>query len=75
MLGLVLSNGVGCIESDYFDNESNEGEIMFGFYNFFPYDVEIKKGDRIGQGVFQKFLTVDNDNATGERTGGFGSTN
>jgi len=74
-LGLVLSNGVGCIESDYFDNESNEGEIMFGFYNFFPYDVEIKKGDRIGQGVFQKFLTVDNDNATGERTGGFGSTN
>ena len=35
---------------------------------------EIKKGDIIGQVVFQKFLIVDNDNATGERTGGFGST-
>ena len=37
-------------------------------------DVEIKKGERIGQGMFQKYLVVDNDNATGKRTGGFGST-
>ena len=70
-LGLVLSNGVGLVDSDY---SKQEGEIMFGFYNFFPYDVEIKKGDRIGQGVFQKFLTVDSDNAEGDRKGGFGST-
>ena len=34
----------------------------------------VKKGDVIGQVVFQKYLVVDNDNATGKRTGGFGST-
>ena len=35
---------------------------------------EFKKGDVIGQVVFQKYLVVDNDNATGDRIGGFGST-
>ena len=38
-------------------------------------NLEIKKGDVIGQVIFQKYLTVDDDNATGMRTGGFGSTN
>ena len=47
---------------------------MFAYYNFFDKDLEIKKGDVIGQVIFQKFLTVDNDNAEGERLGGFGST-
>ena len=36
--------------------------------------VEIKKGEAIGQAIFMKYLTVDNDNATGKRVGGFGST-
>ena len=48
---------------------------MFAFYNMFDTDTVIKKGDRIGQAIFQKFLIVDNDNAEGERMGGFGSTN
>ena len=48
---------------------------MFAFYNIKETDVEIKKGECIGQGIFEKYLTVDNDNAEGERTGGFGSTN
>ena len=34
----------------------------------------IKKGDVIGQVVFQKYLVVDNDAAEGVRMGGFGST-
>ena len=34
----------------------------------------VKKGEKIAQCIFQKYLTVDNDEATGERTGGFGST-
>lgn len=72
--GLVLSNGIGIIESDYYNNESNEGHIMFSFYNFFPIDIKIKKGESIGQGMFQKFLKTDSDNAIGIRTGGFGST-
>ncbi|MCI8273112.1 MAG: dUTP diphosphatase [Clostridia bacterium] len=73
--GLVLANSVGIIDSDYYENESNDGHFMYAYYNFFDYDVEIKKGEVIGQAIFMKYLTVDNDNAQGERTGGFGSTN
>ena len=72
---LVMTNGVGLIDSDYYENESNDGEIFFQFINYGKADLLIKKGDRIGQGVFTKFLKVDNDNASGERKGGHGSTN
>ncbi len=72
---LVLANGVGVIDADYYENPDNDGEFMYAYYNISEEPVEIKKGDVIGQVVFQKFLIVDNDNATGERTGGFGSTN
>ena len=37
-------------------------------------EVKIKKGEAVGQAIFQKFLTIDNDQADGIRTGGFGST-
>ena len=74
-LGLVMANSVGVIDSDYYSNSGNDGEIMFEYYNFMPWAVKIKKGDKVGQGVFQKYLKVDNDNATGDRTGGIGSTN
>lgn len=71
---LILGNGVGVIDSDYYNNIKNEGEIMFQFYNLGLWDITIRKGERIGQGVFKKFLKADNDNASGERTGGHGST-
>ena len=67
--GLVLANGTGVIDSDY-----SPKEIMGMFYNFSDHDYTIHKGDRIMQGVFQKFLLVDDDHATGKRNGGFGST-
>lgn len=72
--GLVMANSVGVVDSDYYNNPDNEGHIMFAFYNFFTEDTVIKKGDRIGQGVFAKFLKADGDNSTADRTGGFGST-
>lgn len=72
--GLILANSVGIIDSDYYNNEDNDGEIMFAFYNFFPFDVTIEAGEKIGQGVFSKFLLIDDDTATAERKGGFGST-
>jgi len=72
--GLVLANGVGIIDSDYYNNPDNDGHFMFAFFNVSDTDVEIKKGERIGQVVFQKYLKVDGDNAEGERKGGFGST-
>ena len=72
--GLVMANSVGIIDADYYGNEDNDGHFMFAFYNFFDHDIEIKKGDVIGQAIFMKYLKVDDDNATGTRKGGFGST-
>lgn len=72
--GLVLANSIGIIDADYYENPDNDGHIMFSFFNMSDHDVEIKKGDCIGQGIFQKFLKVDNDSAEGERLGGYGST-
>lgn len=72
--GLVLSNGVGVIDKDYYNNKSNEGHIMFSFINITNTNITINKGDVIGQAIFQKYLIVDNDMSTGERLGGFGST-
>ena len=72
--GFVTGNGVGVFECDYYSNPTNDGEILVGLYNFTNEDVIIKKGERIAQAVFQKFLTIDNDTAEGDRLGGFGST-
>ena len=72
--GLILANSIGVIDSDYYGNPENDGHIMFAFYNIKEEDIEIKKGDAIGQAIFQKFLTTDNDISLGERIGGFGST-
>lgn len=72
--GLVLGNSVGVFEKDYYSNPTNDGEILFSYYNFSHSDIIIEKGERIGQLVFQKFLVADNDSAEGERLGGFGST-
>ena len=73
--GLILANSIGIVDSDYYENPDNDGHIMFAFYNIKDEDVEIKKGDCIGQGIFQKYLVTDDDIAEGERIGGFGSTN
>lgn len=72
--GLVLANGVGVIDKDYYGNPDNDGAIMFAFFNVKDEDIEIKKGDIVGQAIFQKYLVTDDDRATGERVGGFGST-
>ena len=72
--GLILSNSVGIVDSDYYGNPDNDGLICFAFYNIKDEDCVIKKGDKIGQGIFQKYLITDDDTATGERLGGFGST-
>lgn len=73
--GFVMANSIGVIDADYYGNESNDGHFYFQYFNFQDHDIEVKKGDIIGQVIFQKYLITDNDNAEGERTGGFGSTN
>lgn len=72
--GLILANSIGVVDSDYYGNPDNDGHIMFAFFNVKDEDIEIKKGDAIGQAIFQKFLIADEDLADGERIGGFGST-
>ena len=72
--GLILANSVGVVDKDYYGNQDNDGHIMFAFYNIKDEDVEIKKGDAIGQAIFQKYLVTDNDKSEGIREGGFGST-
>lgn len=72
--GLVLANGVGVVDKDYYGNPDNDGAIMFAFFNVKDEDCIIKKGEAIGQGIFQKYLITDDDIAEGERLGGFGST-
>lgn len=71
---LVLANGIGIVDSDYYNNEDNDGHIMFAYFNMSDKEVKIKKGEVIGQLVFMNYLIADNDKAEGKRKGGFGST-
>jgi len=64
--GLQLDNAVGVIDSDY--------RQCIVFQATAKKDITILQGDRICQGIFVNFLTVDDDIAEGERDGGFGST-
>ncbi len=72
---VVIANGTGIIDCDYYGNEDNDGNIGFRLLNLGETPYVIKTGDRIGQGVFMKYGTVKDDNVAGVRTGGFGSTN
>ena len=71
---LILANGVGIIDADYYNNPDNEGHIYFQVINLSPVDIELKRGDIIGQGIIHKYEIADGDEANGIRNGGFGST-
>lgn len=72
---LQLNNTVGIIDSDYFysdneghifiklTNDSNEGKVL-----------SLKAGDAFAQGIFTEFGITTDDDSTGVRNGGFGST-
>ncbi len=68
-----LPAGVNIIDADYYNNESNEGHFFIIIKNNSSKDFVIEKGDRIAQGVFQKYFTCG-DKPKGVRRGGFGST-
>ena len=69
---LIVPNGIGVIDADYYDNPDNEGEIFGMFINLGEKDYKINKGDRIMQGIITKFDTVDDDCAQDKRIGGIG---
>ena len=73
--GLQLSNNVGIIDSDYYNNIDNEGHIMISLKNCSDIAVTLMCGERIAQGIFLKYLKVDDDSNQNARLGGFGSTN
>lgn len=71
---LIVANGEGIIDSDYYNNENNEGEIFFQLINLSPYPILLKRGDKIGQGIIKPYIRTEDDAAGGKRNGGFGST-
>lgn len=72
--GMVLDNGVGIIDSDYYGNDGNDGHIMFEYINISGKPIHIEVGDKIGQGIFSNYELIDDDKADGVRTNGYGST-
>ncbi|MBO7078616.1 MAG: dUTP diphosphatase [Bacilli bacterium] len=72
---VCLMNSVGVIDSDFYNNPDNEGHFSIKLLNLGDQDFEVKIGDKIGQGVFMKYLTVDDEEEIkGKRKGGLGST-
>lgn len=73
--GLMLKNVTGIVDSDYYSNTGNDGNIGLALRNTTDEAVVIEKGERLVQGIFMKYLTVDNDTfLKNERTGGIGSS-
>jgi len=72
---LMMSNSVGVIDADYYNNPNNEGHIMVPLLNFGKTEVMIEKGERVAQGIFMNYKkTEDDDAAEIARVGGFGSS-
>ena len=71
--GVSLANTTGIIDSSYYNSPDNDGNIGICIINNSTENYSISQGDRIGQGIFQKFLVADNDNVLfNERTSGIG---
>ncbi len=73
--GFLMANSIGIVDHDYYGNEGNDGHFYFQYFNCSDHEIIVHKGDIIGQVIFQKYLTIDNDVALNNiRKGGFGST-
>jgi dUTP pyrophosphatase len=72
---LMLANGTGVIDSTYYNNPDNEGNIIIALYNYGDVERVIMRRDRIAQGVFLSYFTAENDEVlSNTRTGGIGSS-
>lgn len=69
----ILSNVTGVIDADYV-NANNEGHIFVKLVNHGDKDFVVNAGDDVVQGIFMKYDITDDDAASGDRTGGIGST-
>ncbi len=73
---IMLKNQVGIIDADFYNNPDNEGHFVIGIVNNGKEAFTCNKGEAIAQGIFQKYYTVDDEDASllGKRMGGIGST-
>ena len=71
---IMLANTQGWVESDYYGNVDNDGNLGVNLFNLGKTPYVIKEGDRIAQCMFIKRLDADNGNTDTVRAGGFGST-
>lgn len=71
---VMLTNTMGVIDSDYYNNPSNEGNIGVGLRNLGDKDLVIKSGEAIGQAIFVPFIAPENESLSEKRVGGYGST-
>lgn len=71
--GLLLANSVGIIDSDYYGNQDNDGNIQAVLINRTNEDFVIERGESFMQGIFLEHKVSD-DQPAAERTGGVGST-
>lgn len=71
---LRISNTTGIIDSDYYNNTNNEGDIIISLTNTGVYHYVTEYNEAVAQGIFVKYETTEDDNADGERIGGIGST-
>jgi dUTP pyrophosphatase len=72
--GLMLSNGIGVIDQDYCGPDD---EVHILLYNFKKEPCEIKRGERLGQGIFVKIDKAEweeDDQVDSPTRGGMGST-
>jgi dUTP pyrophosphatase len=72
---IILATNVSIIDSSYYSNLDNDGNIIVTLYNYGIEDYLIKKGERVVQGMFVNYKTVDNETLEPKlRKGGVGST-
>ena len=72
--GLIVANGVGVIDPDY---SGPNDEVMIQVLNFTQADVQVRRGDRLAQGIVLPAPRVAWDEVPAIRSatrGGFGAT-
>lgn len=71
---IMIANTQGWIDSDYYNNAENDGNIGIRLLNLSNEDYIVKEGDRIAQAMFVKYLVANNGNSDSIRRCGFGSS-
>lgn len=70
--GMRLLTTVSVGDYDYYNNPDNEGHYLIGFS--VEKDMKLPLHSKFCQGVIQKYYLMEDDETSGSRTGGIGST-